>query len=313
MRPILFTLSIPFLGSIDFPAYMTFLVIGLLWATAFLVWTAPQIGFSTKQLISLLFLLVWGGLIGSRLLHVIADGYFLDYWNLCFHPEKVKVSYTLVSHCYSNQECGFSYICNLSSHSCQLEKNCLAWIEFWRPGLAYYGGFLLATIFSYFFSLRNKVSFLKVVDFTAPAIALGLAFGRIGCFLHGCCFGKRTFLPWGIRFPMGSDVWRSQRDLGMILAYQKPFPVHPTQLYEAVGCLFIFFFLYFRFHSQRRNPGQVLGAFLVLYGILRSCCEIFRDDMRGLFWFGISTSQIISVPLVIIGMWLWMRKEKNSL
>jgi phosphatidylglycerol:prolipoprotein diacylglycerol transferase len=85
-------------------------------------------------------------------------------------------------------------------------------------------------------------------------------------------------------------------------------PVHPTQLYESFGCLVLFAVTYYLVRPRKQHEGQVLGAMLILYGILRSVCEIFRNDERGVLWGWLSTSQMISAPLLLFGAWLILRK-----
>ncbi len=252
------------------------------------------------------------GILGARLLHVIADGHFYDYVNLCFHPERVPAYQPLVNHCFTAKECGFHYLCDPIKNVCHPPKDCFAWIKFWNGGLAYYGGFLLATAVAILYTRRHKMPFLRVADLAAPAIALGLFFGRIGCFLNGCCYGKPTFSIFGLRFPVHSLPWVSQVKAHMIRGLESMIPVHPTQLYEAVGSLFIFLFTYFVVRKYKRNEGQVLGAMMVLYALLRSLCEVFRDDERGVLFGVLSTSQMISIPLFLLGMYLLVRKTKVS-
>ena len=90
-------------------------------------------------------------------------------------------------------------------------------------------------------------------------------------------------------------------------------PVHPTQLYESLGCLVLFAVTYYLVRPRKQKEGQVLGAMLILYGILRSVCEIFRNDERGVLWGWLSTSQMISAPLLIFGAWLILRKSAPAL
>ena len=90
------------------------------------------------------------------------------------------------------------------------------------------------------------------------------------------------------------------------------FPVHPTQLYESLGCLVLFVITYYFVRPRKKQEGQVLGAMLILYGILRSVCEIFRNDERGVLWGWLSTSQMISVPLFALGAWLIFRLQGGS-
>src|SRR5271157_1352093 len=91
----------------------------------------------------------------------------------------------------------------------------------WRGGLVFYGGLAGAALAFVLYARARKLAFWKLADILAPSIALGYVFGRIGCLLNGCCYGRACHLPWAIRFPGGNA------------ANAPTFPVHPTQLYEA--------------------------------------------------------------------------------
>jgi phosphatidylglycerol:prolipoprotein diacylglycerol transferase len=133
----------------------------------------------------------------------------------------------------------------------------------------------------------------------APGIALGQTLGRIGCFFAGCCYGAECHLPWAVTFTSPRSLAR----LGI--------PLHPTQLYEAALNLSIFGFLYFFLGPRRKFEGQVFGAYVLLYPAARFFVEFFRDDPRGSVGV-LSTSQMLSVPLFAIGLWiLWSRRSKT--
>jgi len=186
----------------------------------------------------------------------------------------------------------------------------------WRGGLAYYGGFLFAVAFGFYYVHRHRLPAWRVADLAGYAIPLGLVFGRLGCVLNGCCFGRPTDLPLGLTFPGHGGAWRAQVDAG-IIAKNAPhaLPVHPTQLYESFACLLIFLFLYFFVRNRKRFDGQVFALLLVLYAVARSIIEIVRADERGVFFGFLSTSQIISVPLFATGIALLilLRKKAASL
>jgi phosphatidylglycerol:prolipoprotein diacylglycerol transferase len=88
--------------------------------------------------------------------------------------------------------------------------------------------------------------------------------------------------------------------------------VHATQLYESIGCLLLFAFTYYVVRPRRRKEGEVIAAMLISYGVLRSLCEVFRNDERGVLWGFLSTSQIISVPLIAGGLWLIWRRDPEA-
>ncbi len=169
--------------------------------------------------------------------------------------------------------------------------------DFLRSGGVYYGGFIggfvtVAILIKYY-----KLPFWKVADAFAPAVALGQAFGRQGCFAAGCCWGKPTDLFWGVHFtekgheytgvpiygPDGSDLF-----------------LHPTQMIESLTMLAVFGFLVW-LHRHKKFDGQVLIAYGFIYATFRFFIEFLRDDPQrgdlfGLFAAtGLSPSQIISL------------------
>ncbi|MDI6704043.1 MAG: prolipoprotein diacylglyceryl transferase [bacterium] len=159
-------------------------------------------------------------------------------------------------------------------------------------GLAFFGGLILSTIVGSLFLRKRKVEILKIADIVAPSIALGLAIGRIGCFLYGCCYGKRTTLPWGIIFPINSPAGSA-------------FPgmhIHPTQIYSSLNGL-ILLFLLTRIYQIKRFSGQVFCAFLLLYSITRGLLEFLRADQEILL-LNLTLTQIFCIFL-FVGAMIW--------
>ena len=105
--------------------------------------------------------------------------------------------FVLVSYCTTDVQCGWDYLCNAATHACYPPRDCLAALKLWRGGFAYYGGFIFSTAFAWWFMRKHKLPALRVADLASPAIALGLFFGRMGCFFNGCCYGKVTTSRWG--------------------------------------------------------------------------------------------------------------------
>ncbi|HRR06318.1 MAG TPA: prolipoprotein diacylglyceryl transferase [Victivallales bacterium] len=164
----------------------------------------------------------------------------------------------------------------------------------YHGGLVFYGGFLFAILAIYIFSRRNKLDFLRVLDLCAPALPLGHFFGRIGCFLNGCCFGKRTDSIFGVVFPKGSDPY---------YFYGCEVKIHPTQLYEAFGLIIIFFIFLKLFPKLKK--GQPSSLYVILYALLRFSVEIFRGDHRD-FIFGIFTpAQFICILIFPIAVFCY--------
>jgi phosphatidylglycerol:prolipoprotein diacylglycerol transferase len=170
-------------------------------------------------------------------------------------------------------------------------------LDFLRSGGVFYGGFIAAVIAGYFLIRRYKLPWWKTADAFAPGLALGNAIGRQGCFAAGCCWGKPTSLPWGVEFTEAGN-----KVTGVPLGVH----LHPTQLYESFGALFIFLFLIW-LHRRKRFSGQVILLYAVLYGAMRFTIEFFRDDPRGdilglTTLTGLSTSQMLSIIVGITGL-----------
>jgi phosphatidylglycerol:prolipoprotein diacylglycerol transferase len=177
-----------------------------------------------------------------------------------------------------------------------------------RGGLVWYGGLLGAAALVIWEIRRSKLPLGEIADAIAPAVAIGYAVGRLGCFFVGDDWGRPTDSWVGIAFPRGipaTTVENIQRDFGitvdpaMIEKYGNVLPVHPTQLYE-VGLSTLIFFLLWRIRDHRHTPGWLLMLWLALAGLERFIVEFFRakDDR----FFGIFTlAQMISLGLVAVG------------
>jgi phosphatidylglycerol---prolipoprotein diacylglyceryl transferase len=236
------------------------------------------------------------GVAGSRILHVLVDGYFWDYVHLCTDPKLVDWPLDraeCVSPAYGGVWDAAKGVCHPGS------RDCFAWAKFWAGGLTYYGGFLGATAAAVFLLRRDKFPFWKAADMAGFAIPMGLAFGRMGCLLAGCCFGAETTLPWGLSFPPRSPASEAQAKEHAIESVRMwSHPVHPTQVYESAASLLVAFVCFYVVLPRKRYDGQVFAAFLALYAIARAIVEVLRRDARGGL-FGLSTSQLIGIGLVV--------------
>jgi len=176
-----------------------------------------------------------------------------------------------------------------------------------RAGGVFYGGLIGALVAAFVLLRRYGLPFLRVADVLAPSVALGHAFGRLGCFSAGCCYGRSCSASWGVVFshPLAAEI--SGTPLGV--------PLIPTQLYEAAFNLANYVFLAWLFRRHFR-PGTVLAAYLIGYGIARFVIEFFRGDAdRGFVLGGVlSTSQAIAAVMVPLGIgilvWVSRRKEE---
>ncbi len=180
-------------------------------------------------------------------------------------------------------------------------------LQFWRGGMVYYGGFLGALAAVAWWCRRNQMSALHVGDILAPAVPLGIAFGRLGCLSAGCCYGRPIDWGTGIEWP-----WAVTYLTGQVPMALKGIPLHPVQAYASLGALALFLLLGW-VRKNQHFEGQVLGLLLVGYGAIRSVLEWFRLDLErgfvleGLLGQAVSTSQAISVPLMLAGAFILWR------
>ncbi len=185
-------------------------------------------------------------------------------------------------------------------------------------GFVFYGGFIGAAAAVWWFCRERKIPFLRLADVIAPTVALGQAFGRLGCFSAGCCWGKpaSVHVPWAVRFPgvskaldlfghhtAGAIAWDSQaqelrrwviESTGQVFDHPVPgairisdwvdqhgttLPIHPTQLYESLAQLLLFVALMIA-RRYRRFHGQILALYLIGYAVIRTTVELFRGDFE---------------------------------
>ena len=159
-------------------------------------------------------------------------------------------------------------------------RSCTSLLAVWEGGLVFYGGVAAAALVAWVFARREGWSFGAVGDLFAPALAIGHAFGRLGCFAAGCCFGKETTSRIGVAFPRGSVAFDVLQRAGAVpTGAGETSPLHPVQLYEAAGELALFSLLCLLRPRLRRRPGALLLCYLGLYALLRFVVEIFRGDL----------------------------------
>lgn len=161
-----------------------------------------------------------------------------------------------------------------------------------QGGLMFYGGFVLAFIVFFVWCFRHRESPLRLADLLAAVVPLGHAFGRIGCFFYGCCYGRDSDAWCAVTFPAGSPSWFEHgRQLVRVL---------PTQLFEAAALLVLFGLLMFVWFKCRRRDGRVLGLYLIGYAVIRFCIEYLRGDPRAAVG-PFSISQTISIAMTVVG------------
>ena len=180
-------------------------------------------------------------------------------------------------------------------------------LDFLRSGGVFYGGLLGAMAVGYLLMKRYKLPWWKTADACAPGVAVANFFGRQGCFAAGCCWGKPTTLPWGVKFTdAGHQITGVPTD-----AY-----LHPTQLYESFAMLLVFLFLLW-LHKRKRFDGQVILVYALAYSVIRFAIEFVRDDPRGdVFGLtsltGLSTSQLISLVIGIAALILLILRRRRA-
>ncbi|MFT3913426.1 MAG: prolipoprotein diacylglyceryl transferase [Anaeromyxobacteraceae bacterium] len=180
----------------------------------------------------------------------------------------------------------------------------------WEGGLVFYGGFIGAVLAAILYMRANRMNFLAHADTMIPQVALGHFLGRLGCFAAGCCWGGRMTgeHAWGAKFGTESLAYQT-------LVIEKPeliapdhlhtVALHPTQLYEAFGELGLFFVLVLLVRPRKQFHGQVLAAWLMMYGIQRSITELFRGDLDRGYLAGINSAQWTSVFIFAAGLAVW--------
>ena len=263
-------------------------------------------GYDRDMLLDLSWWLLVSGLAGSRIAFMIVN------WDQYYYP------------CVDVE-----HFNSLYPNDAIEERDCTRLLRFWNGGLVFYGGPILAIITMVWFLRREGLRVLPIADIIIPTLALGQFFGRLGCLGAGCCWGKLTDLPWGIEFPSGRAAFRQQVEQGLIERHaDHALAIHPTQLYDSLGGLLLFFLLIYIRHHKRFH-GQVFIAWMMIYPLMRSTIEIFRgDDTERGFIFEVvneplnavlglpagsatflSTSQFISVGFVLLGGFLLWRNR----
>lgn len=168
-----------------------------------------------------------------------------------------------------------------------------ALLDVLQSGGVFYGGLLGALPVAWWYIKKHGLPLLPTLDVMAPAVALGQAIGRLGCFAAGCCFGSSSTAPWSVIF--------HNEDAHALVGVPLGVPLHPSQLYESLGTTVLLVILLAAL-KKRRFPGQVAALYLILYAILRFGLEFFRGDVaRGTVFGGVlSTSQFIALVVVFL-------------
>lgn len=266
MQPVLFRL-----GPVPINGYGLMIGIGFLTGLALVLRDARKAGLADKVIADAAFFTLPIAIAGTRLLHII------------MFPEN------------------YSW------------NDPIGWIAIWKGGLVFQGAIPAAMLFLYFYLRHHNLDFWKFCDVTAPYLPLAHGFGRIGCFLNGCCYGKPSNMPWAFPFrrvpwdtsqpATGSPVFLDhvRRFSDVTLDSHWSHPVHPTQLYAAVGLVTICLIILFIRKHFHPYDGFLVPVYFILYGILRFIVEFFRGDHNPTHIFNLSDQQIFSLVFIAFG------------
>ncbi len=298
MRPELFRLPIPFAGK-EIPIYGfgLMLVIGFLLAIRLVKILAKRRGLDPEQFVSAALLALVTGIIGARLSHVLEN----------FHE---------------------------FTHGPSVWADVKAMFDLTSGGLTYYGGFLLAFPTLVIYALRKKIPVRIGMDVVAPCILVGLGFGRVGCFLNGCCYGEACSLPWAVSYPYHSipylddvsanrvEVPDSLREDLTVNHYgyirtqvktqsevradgltaeaseQHSLSRHPAQLYSTITALLLAALLVAYFNMPHA-PGRVFALMMMLEGVTRFILEMLRTEPAVI---GRGSGKLSSLPAMSLSM-----------
>ena len=208
-------------------------------------------------------------------------------------------------------------------------------------GLTYYGGFIFATVALIVYARHKKVNVLMGMDIIAPCLMIGLAFGRIGCLLNGCCYGALWNSACALEFPYGSDAYVEQVDAGLVrppeqlvlldaqgrkvlmplemvrtdpqlvalAAKEHALGVHPTEVYSSITA-FLIAALLLAYMPFNKSPGRVFALMLMVEPVTRFLIEAIRVEPA--VWGPLSFSMVLAIPQLLVGVGLWIAFKKRS-
>ena len=181
-------------------------------------------------------------------------------------------------------------------------ENPLDILKLWDGGMSFHGGVIGVSLGILWMARRHGLDWLRIHDYVACCIPFGLFLGRLANFVNAELWGRATDVPWAVIFPTGGEI-----------------PRHPSQLYEAgLEGLLLFAILWFMFWRTRARyqPGRLVGAFILVYGLSRFVVEYFREAADHLMEFaqvtGLHTGQWLSVPMIVGGLYLVLTANRRT-
>jgi phosphatidylglycerol:prolipoprotein diacylglycerol transferase len=293
------------------PTYTTMLILGWVLAVVIADRDTQKMGINRNDFRDFAIWMLIVGTLGSRVAHVLMDGFFWDYIHLCTDPFAIEgKSLPTAEACFANSQClaaqdrglDIGGICLPEDGLCYPQKDCFRWLKFWAGGLTVYGGLVACVIVGRILMKRYKMPVRTIMDMGGYGIPLGLAVGRLGCLGGGCCFGDICHIDGiGIQFPSGTVAYQAhfehhyaELSAQWAQGIKSSLPVWPTQLISVTYNFAIFCIAYFWVRPRKRYHGQVLLTTVFLYAACRFGIEFIRADPRGAA-FGLSTSQLIAL------------------
>lgn len=243
----------------ELPSFFLLMGLGIVVAVALGVRNARSFGLNPVYVLDLGAIVVLGGLFGAKFLHAIAEEPAYYFENFWQHPGRI--------------------------------------FALWNGGFALLGSLFVAVPLGALYVRLRRMPFWQTADLAGLVFPLGIAIGRLGCVLAGCCYGEQTTSPLHFRYYIYNNVAPQVVAVDRTL---EGIPLVPTQLYEALFCTAIF--LGVRWYARRKAfHGAVFLLFLASYSVGRFFVEIWRADLRGGIGEGLlSTSQLISLAILLV-------------
>jgi len=181
-----------------------------------------------------------------------------------------------------------------------------------KGGLVFYGGLIGASLACILYARFKKIPLFKLADILAPSIPLGYVFGRIGCLMNGCCYGRVCDLPWAVQYPPKSAPAMDHLHQSLIGAGDRSLPVHPSQIYDSLLNLGLYLGLAWMYR-RKKFDGEVFAAYLVCYAVTRSIVESFRGDYSSAHLHGgLTPAHLISIGILVAGTALfWILRQRK--
>jgi len=299
--------TLVFKSEVVIHTYPVMTAVGFIFGTWLTVRQAARVGIERWVILDLAFWCLVLGMMGARLTFMVVSAE--HYVDACVAPERVGM----------------------------LAPDCWKALRFWEGGLVFYGAFFGSALALWWGAKRHQLNLRLLVDTAVPALPLGHFFGRIGCLAAGCCWGEVCLTPGsGVRYDHGTRVFADQMHRYQdgdpaisldVLMSGHSHAVHPVQLYDGLGELAVFALLIL-WRPHKRAHGELLGLWMLSYGMVRMVTESMRGDrLRGYLvdwtvptinqWLDLpashvtflSTSQLIGVVTALVGIGvMWMAR-----